>query len=88
MIDLFDNPLPPVLKNGKRGKPKVNPLIRHFGKGPEGATCKGCKHQFFKKFSKTYSKCALRGNTGGPATDHSSRYAACGKYEAKPDKKL
>ena len=65
-------------------KPKGNPCIPVFGKGPEGKICKHCTHLHRKRYSKTYIKCGLRPNTNGPGTDHKAGWEACGKYEEKP----
>jgi hypothetical protein len=58
-----------------------NPCVRAFGKGPEGAICKQCKHLFRKRISKTYIKCDLRTYTNGPGSDHKARWHACSKFE-------
>lgn len=58
-----------------------NPLRRRFGPGPDGATCKTCVHLFAKRYAGTYYKCALRGDTNGPGTDHRVRWPSCGKYD-------
>ena len=60
---------------------KANPLIRSFGKGPEGERCKNCKHLYYKSYSKVYYKCDLRPDTNGPGTDHKVNWPACGKFE-------
>lgn len=73
---VFGQPIPTSLVNKK-----ANPLLRMFGKGPEGATCKTCTHLRRKHFSKVYIKCDLRPNTNGPATDHKAGWPACGKYQ-------
>ena len=91
--DLFGNPEPIPLptKRDKRGrklpkpKPKTNPLIPVYGPGPDGTKCGGCVHHFFKSYAKNYPKCGIRPD-GAAATDHSSRYASCGKFEPKPGK--
>ena len=57
-----------------------NPLLRVYGSGPEGKTCKTCSHLWRKRRSRTYLKCELRENTNGPGTDHQARWPACGKY--------
>jgi len=61
-------------------KKKTNPLLKAYGPGPEGKKCGQCEHHYFKRMSKSYPKCALRKNTCGPKTDHSSRFPACGKF--------
>lgn len=69
---------------GKRlvGKFKTNPMLGEFGPGPDKALCQTCKHLVYNQCSKRYYKCALRGITGGPGTDHRVRWPACAKYEA------
>lgn len=62
------------------GKVPGNPLIRTYGPGPEGKTCKTCVHLWRKRISKTYLKCDLRVETAGPGSDHKAKYPACGKY--------
>ncbi|CAN5356549.1 hypothetical protein BH09VER1_BH09VER1_28830 [soil metagenome] len=63
-------------------KPKTNPLIRAFGEGPKGLTCKGCKHLYRKHLGRTYIKCHLRPPTNGAGTDHKASWPSCGKYES------
>ena len=60
---------------------RVNPCVGIFGSGPAGRVCRECVHLYRKVMGKTYLKCALRRNTGGPATDHRARWAACAKFE-------
>jgi hypothetical protein len=64
-------------------KPKPNPMLRRYGAGPEGKRCKDCAHFFRKHFAKVYRKCAKRGDTNGPATDHLATWPACGAWEPK-----
>lgn len=59
---------------------KVNPMCRAAGI-TEGKKCKTCRHLIRKRYSKVYYKCAFRGNTNGPGTDHRVNWPACGKYE-------
>ena len=62
----------------------VNPCVRSHGIGPEGSKCKGCALFIRKGYcSKKYFKCALRGNTNGPGTDHRANWPACGKFQPK-----
>ena len=60
---------------------KGNPLIRTYGPGPIGKTCKNCIHLYRKQMSKSYLKCDLRPDTNGPGTDHRAKWQSCGKYE-------
>lgn len=61
--------------------PKANPCIRIYGSEPPGKTCGECSHLFVRgDTARTYYKCDLRANTGGPATDHRRRWPSCGKF--------
>lgn len=60
---------------------KITAMQRRFGKGPEGAHCKDCVQFFDVQLAKTYHKCRLYGVTGGPGTDWSGRFPACGRFE-------
>lgn len=63
-----------------------NPMVRKYGLGPTGKKCLTCKLGFFNAGgSRKFYKCRLRGVTNGQATDHSSRFQACIKYEADPE---
>jgi len=64
---------------------QLNPLVRAYGPGPEGAKCKTCRHLFRKRMSKVYIKCELRANTCGPGTDHRANWPACAKYSPEPE---
>jgi hypothetical protein len=58
-----------------------NPCVRAYGRGPEGVSCRYCKHLQRKRCSKkTYLKCELRANTNGPGTDHKAGWNACAKF--------
>jgi hypothetical protein len=71
---------PPELWEIKR---EPNPCVRLFGLGPEGVTCRHCKHLIrHKPGCNTYLKCFLRGVTNGPGTDHKAGWKACKKFEA------
>lgn len=94
--DLFGNPINPKdqpprtvagIARNKDGSFVSNPLVRLFGKGPQGARCKGCKHLHTKKHGKRYFKCLLRPgtvNACSPKRDHRANWWACGKYEPAP----
>jgi hypothetical protein len=58
-----------------------NPMVRAFGRGPEGKICRECRHMIVKRFAKTYYKCRFRENTNGPGSDHRVRWSACVKFE-------
>lgn len=73
----------------KRGKYYVQPrgYADHPGTGPEGETCKSCKHSYHGGTGhKSFPKCALtrRCHTSGRRTDILMRAAACSKWE-KPE---
>lgn len=59
-----------------------NPCVRLHGLAEPAAKCKTCRLFIRKRYSKTYFKCALRGDTNGPATDHRANWPACGRYVA------
>lgn len=54
------------------------------GTGPDGETCKTCKHIYRKHMAKTYIKCALvqKWWTGGGGTDIKAGSPACSKWES------
>jgi len=58
-----------------------NPLVRTFGRGPDGKRCKDCRHFYVIEFANRYFKCRIRGNSGGPATDHRANWKTCAKFE-------
>lgn len=70
-----------LLPRSKSGTLKVNPMPLHYGPGPEGKRCATCVHLERHAYGKTWFKCALRRNTSSTATDHRSRWPACGRYE-------
>lgn len=55
------------------------------GTGPEGETCKTCKHLRRKSLAKVYLKCELMRPvwTGGAKTDIKAKSPACAKWEAQ-----
>jgi hypothetical protein len=55
------------------------------GSGPDGETCKSCRHIHRSEMAKTYLKCWLMRAqwTGGPGTDIRARDPACSKWEAR-----
>ena len=80
-IDLFGQPITEIPK-----RIKGNPCLALYGQGPEGKTCKGCKHLYYQGgvgVAGSYLKCAMRKNTRGPGTDHKASWPACGKYEVE-----
>jgi hypothetical protein len=67
----------------QKKKQIVNPCVKLYGPGPEGAICKTCRHLGAHWTARKFYKCELRTFSRGPATDHRVRWPACGKYEAK-----
>ena len=53
------------------------------GTGPEGETCKSCRHYTIRMYAKAYRKCGLMRDqwTGGPGTDIKASDPACKKWE-------
>lgn len=71
---------------GRLGAYRVNPLLRVYGPGPEGARCGSCVHLFrVGGVAGRYYKCDLRRNSAGPASDHRVRWPACARFERDPD---
>jgi len=66
----------PTQKRGGADKP---------GTGPQGETCKTCRHIYRNEMAKTYLKCGLMRAvwTGGPATDIKASWPACSKWEPR-----
>ena len=77
--ELFEDWVPPPPKPRKRGHAGIP------GNGPDGETCKTCKHLVRKLMAKTYMKCALTEAkwTGGAGSDVRVRDPACDFWEAK-----
>lgn len=72
-----------VLTHGcKNPKDGTNPMLRIVGAGPANTLCKTCAHlTTFRSYNgRSYSKCALRENTGSPRTDQKQRWPACALY--------
>lgn len=55
------------------------------GTGPEGLTCRQCRHLVRRSMAKTYLKCFLMKAlwTGGGKTDIRAGSPACSKFEPK-----
>lgn len=51
---------------------------------PRGETCGTCSHLVTKEYAGRYFKCALRGDTKGPATDCRKKWPACERWEGAP----
>jgi hypothetical protein len=66
--------------SGLAGEFTANPCVRLYGPGPENTRCKDCRQFFWHKMNRRYFKCALRGCTHGPATDHRANWPACKRF--------
>lgn len=62
---------------------RIQIVYRVYGRGPDGAKCKTCRHLFYQGHARQFPKCGVWGATKGTATDWSTRYDACGKYEER-----
>lgn len=73
-------------KTAKRGQTEPQGHAAAPGSGPEGETCRTCKHLYRKSMAKTYLKCELMKHrwTGGGKTDVRAKDPACARWEAKP----
>lgn len=88
--DLFNLPyaMTPEQKRktgrGKRREPVPAGYAAIPGTGPEGETCKTCKHLFRNRMARTYLKCGLMRAywTGGGKSDVRARSPACKRWEA------
>ena len=62
-----------------------NPMVVRHGPGPEGASCKTCRHLVptSHNTNRTYWKCDRRGMTHGQDTDHRLKWDACRLYEVE-----
>jgi hypothetical protein len=70
------------IRTGERASERAyRILIQEYGV-TEGKKCLHCKHLIWKSYSKKYPKCGLTGmNTASRATDWSSQWLACGKFQ-------
>lgn len=88
MEDLFhlDRALTPEERRRLNTKPKTKKTGHAWrpGTGPQGETCKTCKHLVRKQMSKTYLKCGLMSAhwTGGAGTDVRAGDPACREWAA------
>jgi hypothetical protein len=64
----------------------ANPMVRHHGKGPQGKTCRTCRHAVSvnRGTVRDYWKCTRRGLSRSSATDHRLKWDACRLYEEEP----
>jgi hypothetical protein len=69
-------------KNGK-----LRPLRGYAaapGSGPDGETCRSCKHRFqHMGGKKSFTKCRLGNPTASKATDIKQKSPACSRWEAR-----
>lgn len=91
MTDLFGNPIipdgPAMTPAERRKLTRREPVPKGYaaepGTGPEGETCRTCKHHAIMQYAKSYHKCELRRATwtGGRGTDILVRSPACKMWE-------
>lgn len=67
---------------GRSPEPVPQGYIAPPGTGPNGETCKTCRHLFRNRMAKTYLKCDLTNWTRGRKTDVLAGSPACSKWEA------
>lgn len=69
----------------KKGRKPTQPkgYVAPPGTGPDGETCKTCRHIYRNQMSKTYLKCGLNRAawTGGPGSDIRASSPACRMWE-------
>lgn len=86
-IDLFGEPvigpIPCVGVTGKRQPTKRKGYAAPPGSGPEGETCRSCRHYARVSHAKVYLKCALMYPhwTNGQGTDILGKSPACRLWE-------
>ena len=85
--DLFgwDQPMKPKVR-GKRDE-SARGNAAPIGSGPHGETCKTCVHSYHYEYAKRYWKCDLVKATASPKTDIRLKWAACARWEKKPETK-
>ncbi len=72
---------PPPPDKPRRLVPDRNPMVPHYGPGPEGVTCKHCANIVRVQGGSTmFIKCRMRGITAGSGTDHRLKWKACRFY--------
>ena len=68
-------------------KPETHPAgyAEHPGTGPDGETCKSCRHLACRELAKRYYKCDLMRHawTSGRGTDVLLRSPACSRWAGK-----
>lgn len=92
MKDMFGNEVTvaearALLAKARKGRKPTPPkgYAAPPGTGPEGETCKTCRHIYRNEMSKTYLKCALMRAywTGGPGSDIRAGSPACRRWERR-----
>ena len=58
---------------------KIDLMHRQFGK-TEGQICRDCSNLYRRRYSRTYIKCSVYGNSCSAATDWKVSYPACGMF--------
>lgn len=89
MRDLFGNEITEaeareIVKRQRRSRdPKPKGYAALPGTGPQGETCKTCRHLYRRQYAKTYLKCYLmRAHwTGGRGSDIKAGSPACRHWE-------
>jgi len=79
---LFGDEIPDVASPRRHKVDKAH--AAQVGSGPEGKTCKDCKHRCRVEYhDKAYQKCGLVKHrwTNGPGTDIRCKDAACSRFE-------
>jgi len=81
-VDLWEQPIGAFKAKGKRDESARGYAARP-GSGPEGESCKTCKHLSRVRHAKTYLKCGLVKHawTAGPKTDIRAKSPACQLWE-------
>lgn len=81
--DLWNMPIGTFIGKPKRKATQPRGHAARPGSGPQGETCRTCKHLARISLGKTYLKCGLMKKrwTGGPGTDVRARDAACQLWE-------
>jgi len=80
------HPPEPVKGYGSGIRKKKQPYAAEPGTGPDGETCRTCKHKYRARWAtKHILKCALMESawTHGKATDIKAASPACSKWEGK-----
>ena len=90
MKDLFGNDISleearEIERKGKKRRTQASGNAAPIGSGPDGETCKTCRHAYSVKYSKRYWKCALVKPTCGLGSDIRLKWPACSRWEPKDE---